>query len=68
MADPNGATAPATVASTTPATLTVRELAQQLIQCSDLDAEVAMTLFNSDPVSVTTLEETDGQVVLQNAS
>ena len=47
-------------------TLTVRELVQQLVNCEDMDAEVHTTLFNSDPVPVTSVEPDSetGQVVI----
>ena len=58
-------------ASTTNAegkTYTVRELIKVLADASDLDAEVSISLFNSDPIPVTSADENEEQFVLSTAS
>jgi len=51
--------------SPTPITLTVRDVLRQLVDFTDLDAEVCFTFHSSDPIPVTSIEEgADGQVVL----
>ena len=43
--------------------LTVREVIQQLSRCTDMDAEVSMSVINSDPISIVRIDEQeDGSV------
>jgi len=47
------------------ATLTVRDVLRQFVDCTDLDAEVCFTFHSSDPIPVNAIEENEeGQVVL----
>lgn len=49
----------------TPQNMTVREAIAILAQFSDMDAELAISFYNSDPIPVQTIEEnTDNQVVI----
>lgn len=64
----NGAATVAAVANTEEGkTYTVRELIIALANASDLDAEVCITLFNSDPIPVASADEDDNQFVLSTA-
>ncbi len=48
----------------TPQNMTIREAIAVLVQVSDLDAEFAISFYNSDPIPVQNIEEnTDSQVV-----
>jgi len=45
--------------------LTVRDLIQQLVEQTDLDAPVFIQLFDNDPVTVVGVEETEeGDVIV----
>lgn len=47
------------------AVLTVRDALRQLVDCTDLDAELCFTFHGSDPIPVTAIEELEeSQVIL----
>ncbi len=49
-------------------TLTVRELIVALL-LQDLDAEVALTVYNSDPINEVSIEaDEEGRVILEGGS
>ncbi|KKM82147.1 hypothetical protein LCGC14_1322570 [marine sediment metagenome] len=62
------ATEPETVAAVRPAprqNMTVRDGLIALAKVSDMDAELCITFYNSDPIPVQTIEESeDGPVVI----
>lgn len=45
-------------------TYSVRDMIRELANCDDMEALVTVTLFNSDPVTVSDIEVQEGQVVL----
>lgn len=62
-----GAATAAVPSTKEPRSYTVRELIRELANCSDMDAEVTLSVFNMDPTPVASVDEgDDNQVVIGN--
>ncbi len=56
---------PAAVKSAAPTNITVREAIAKLAMAEDMDAELCLSIHNSDPIPVTDITDTgDGQVTV----
>ena len=51
-----------------PQNMTVREAIAALAQVSELDDEIAISFFNSDPIPVQTIEESEDNLVIISGS